>query len=101
VVCVYFALWIRSGDRAIPEGPIHSIAVIHFYLLFTFLDALKEREDSSRESVGESRSQGIKRVSALSNRDILAVMVSLESHKGRIFGVGKYSRLERINVAKK
>jgi hypothetical protein len=90
----------RSGERAPPEAAIHSIAVIHSYLLFTFLNALKERESSSRESVGESGSQDIKRVSALSNRGILVVAVSLESHKGRIFRLGRHSRPERISVAK-
>jgi len=39
-VFVCFALKIRSGGKATPEAPIHSIAVIHSYLPLIFLNAV-------------------------------------------------------------
>ena len=39
-VFVYFDLKIRSGGKATPEAPIHSIAVIHSCLPLIFLNAV-------------------------------------------------------------
>jgi hypothetical protein len=39
-VFVYFALKIRSGGKATSKALIYSIAIVHSYLLFIFLNAV-------------------------------------------------------------